>query len=267
LLQIPQKLILNGPKGSFMNKYTVAAFLVSFLVMTLIPFPLNSRALPDPIVMGDKYFHQMRYRDAISWYELANGLPEAQWKMARSYVCYADILPDEERKNYLLKAEICSRRCIELNEKDANGHTWLAATLGNIAVFEGSRAKVRMCNEIKKEIGRALELNPGDDIALSIQGTFYRVLGNINWIERKLAQAFLGRIPDGGYPESEISFEKAIRIAPLTMRHSFELGLLYLDWGKKEKAKQAFLKAQKCPVLIGSDKKRLIEIKQQLGEL
>jgi tetratricopeptide (TPR) repeat protein len=253
---------LFGDKAKF--GYASAVYAV-FLI--LIPFSLQSRALPDPIEMGDKYFHQMRYRDAVAWYELAPGLAEAQWKMARSFVCYADIISDTARKAYLIKAEAAARRCIALNEKDANGHTWLAGTLGNIAVFEGSRAKVRLCNEIKREIDRALVLNPEDDIAYSILGTFYRVLGNISWFEKKLAAAFLGRIPDGGYADSEISFAKAIKISPLTMRHSYELGLLYLDWGKNDKAKQFFLKAQKCPILIGSDKKRLQEINKQLEKL
>lgn len=250
-----------------MDKLTCRIVKISLFLMMVTLTSYEGLASPDPIAMGDKYFNQMRYRDAISWYELAPDLAESQWKMARSYVCYADILTDEERKGYLLKAETAARRCIELNEKDANGHTWLAGTLGNIAVFEGSRAKVRMCTEIKKEISRALELNPQDDIALSIQGTFYRVLGNINWFERQLAQTFLGRIPDGGYPESELSFYKAIKISPLNMRNFYELGLLYLDWGKDENAKQAFINAQKCPILIGSDKKRLAEIKKELSKL
>jgi tetratricopeptide (TPR) repeat protein len=249
-----------------MKKLKIGVFVFFLVYIVLNPVTLAG-STPDPIAMCDKYFTQMRYRDAISWYEKEPGLAESQWKMARSYVCYADILPDEERKVYLLKAEIAARKCIELNEKDANGHTWLAGTLGNIAVFEGSRAKVRLCNEIKKEINRALELNPEDDIAWSIQGTFYRVLGSINWFERKLAQTFLGGIPEGGYPDSEVSLFRALTISPLTMRHSFELGLLYLEWGKNEKAKQYFLKAQKCPVLIGSDKKRLAEIKLHLEKL
>jgi tetratricopeptide (TPR) repeat protein len=243
----------------------VPAITLGFLI--LFPFSLHSHTLADPIEMGDKYFHQMRYRDAVAWYELAPALAEAQWKMARAFVCYADIISDTERKAYLLKAEAAARRCIALDEKNANGHTWLAGTLGNIAVFEGSRAKVRLCNEIKEELARALVLNPEDDIAYSILGTFYRVLGNISWFEKKLAAAFLGRIPDGGYADSEVSFVKAINFSPLTMRHSYELGLLYLDWGKNDKAKQFFLKAQKCPVLIGSDKKRLQEISKQLEKL
>jgi tetratricopeptide (TPR) repeat protein len=253
--------------NSFRNKLKPGIILILFIFLSAVPLSLISKAPANPIAMGDKYFHQMRYRDAVAWYEKEPALAEAQWKMARSLVCYADIISGEERKSYLTKAEKAARRCIELDEKDANGHTWLAGILGNMAMFEGSRAKVRLCNEIKKELDRALTLNSEDDIAYSILGTFYRVLGNINWFERNLAAAFLGRIPEGGYEDAEISLLKAMKISPNTMRHPYELGLLYLDWAKNDLAKQFFLKAQKCPVLIGSDKHRLSEINKHLENL
>ncbi|HXA01214.1 MAG TPA: hypothetical protein VNW99_04455 [Cytophagaceae bacterium] len=223
-------------------------------------FPFSLKGNPDPVAMGDKYFLLMRYKDAVAWYEQNAGLAEAQWKIARSYVCYGDIMVGAERETPYRNAEKAARRCISLDESNANGHTWLAAALGNIAVFEGSKTKVKLCNEIKKELTRALILNPKDDVAYSILGTFYRVLGNINWFERKLAAAFLGKIPEGGFEDSEKSLFSAIKISPHVMRHWFELGMLYRDWDKEEKAKEAFIKAQKCSIQLASDKNRLNDI-------
>jgi tetratricopeptide (TPR) repeat protein len=237
---------------------------IVLVLLSGLCFPFSLKSGPDPIAMGDKYFLQMRYKDAVAWYEQNAGLAEAQWKIARAYVCYGDIMVGEERELPYRNAEKAARQCIVLEEKNGNGHTWLAAALGNIAVFEGSRTKVKLCNEIKKELERALALNPKDDIAYSILGTFYRVLGNINWFERKLAAAFIGHIPQGGFEDSEKSFSSAVQISPNTMRHWFELGLLYRDWDKEEKAKEVFLKAQKCPVQLASDKKRLNDITEYL---
>jgi tetratricopeptide (TPR) repeat protein len=235
-------------------------YFIVFLLSVFCFFPFSLQSNPDPVAMGDKYFLLMRYKDAVAWYQQNSGLAESQWKIARAYVCYGDIMEGEEREIPYRNAIVAARRCIAIDEKNANGHTWLAASLGNIAIFEGSRSKVKLCSEVKKELIRAISLNPKDDVAYSVLGTFYRVVGNISWFERKLAAAFLGKIPEGGFEDSEKCFFSAIKISPHLMRHWFELGLLYRDWDKEEKAKEAFIIAQKCPVQLASDKNRLKNI-------
>jgi hypothetical protein len=200
---------------------------------------------PDPISDGDKYFVQMNY--------------------ARAYICQADISPLDKQKALYYKAVDAARQCIQLNEKDSNGHTWLGAALGNIANYEGSKSKVRLCSTIKQELERALALNPKDDIALSILGSFYRALGNITWVERTLARTFLGALPKGGFSEGEAAFRKAIQLSPGTLRHWFELGLLYQEWGKHTQATQIFQAARQLPASLASDKRRLSQIRSILS--
>ena len=222
----------------------------------------------DNISMGDHYFTLMRYRDAIAWYKLDSTKADAQWKIARAYICYGDYTSSEsEQESSYRSAEKASRKCILISETNSNGHTWLAAALGNIAIYEGSKTKVRLCQEIKKELDRAIALNPKDDIAFSILGTFYRVLGNISWLERELAMAFIGKIPPGGYSDSERAFNQSTALSSKIMRHWFELGLLYQDWGKKDEAKKAFLMAKQCPILLASDKLRMTDIDMYLKDL
>lgn len=38
----------------------------------------------------------------------------------------------------------------------------------------------------------------------------FKEIGTINCVEKKLSKTFTGKIPDGGYVESEQSFNKAI---------------------------------------------------------
>lgn len=221
----------------------------------------------DIIVKGDTYFKLMRYKDAVAWYKLDSNKAEAQWKIARAYVCYGDNAVPAEKEVNFRKAVIAAKKCITLEETNANGHTWLAAALGNTAMYEGSKTKVRLCNQIKSELTRAVTLNPKDDIAHSIFGSFYREIGHISWIEKQLALTFIGRIPDGTYEDSEKSFSKATTLAPTIMRHWYELGLLYKYWGKKPQAIVAFNKAKTCPVLVSSDNKRIAAIEVFLKDL
>ena len=114
---------------------------------------------------------------------------------------------------------------------------------------------------------RAIALNPKDDIAYSILGSFYREVANISWLEKKLALTFIGAIPEGTFQDSKNAFDKAMALNPTMMRNWYEMGLLYVYWDKEPEAKAAFLKAQTCSVVIWSDYDRLADIPLQLKKL
>ena len=221
----------------------------------------------DNIANGDKYFGLMRYRDAIAWYKLDSTKAEAQWKIAKANICYGDVALKTEKEVYFRAAEKAANQCLSIEPQNSNGYTWRAAALGNVAMYEGSTARVKLCTSIKADVEKAIQLNPKDDIAYSIQGSLYREIGNISWVEKQLAMTFIGKIPDGGYVESEQSFNKAIAINPGIMRHWYELGLLYEYWNKKEHAIAAYEHAKKCQVLIASDRNKLIDIETKLVKL
>lgn len=239
-----------------------------YILFTCVLLLLTSSTLKNQnnaIATGDKYFSLMRYRDAIAWYNLDSSKAEAQWKIAKANICYGDVALATEKEQYFRAAEKAAKKCIALEPSNNNGYTWRAAALGNIAMYEGSTARVKLCNSIKADVLKAIQLNPNDDIAYSILGSLYREIGNISWLEKKLAMTFIGKIPDGGYVESEQSFNKAITINAQLMRHWYELGLLYTYWGKDEQAKAAFQRAKTCPVLIASDKNKLIDIEKRMS--
>jgi tetratricopeptide (TPR) repeat protein len=219
------------------------------------------------IAKGDYYFNLMRYKDAIAWYNLDSSKAEAQWKIAKAYVCHGDKSTTTDKEMHYKLAVTAAKRCIQIEETNSNGHTWLAAALGNTAMYEGSKTKVMLATQIKAELLRAIALNPNDDIAYSILGSFYREVANISWLEKKLALTFIGKIPDGTFQDSKNAFDKSIALNPTLMRNWYELGLLYIYWDKDAEAKTAFLKAQTCAVLIWSDYDRLADSAVQLKKL
>lgn len=238
-----------------------------FLIFCLIVFSsLMLNQVTDAISNGDKYFSLMRYRDAIAWYKLDSTSSEAQWKIAKANICYGDVTTSSEKEQYYRAGEQAAEKCILMDPTNSNGYTWRAAAFGNIAMYEGSTSRVKLCTSIKNDLLKAIQLNSKDDIAYSILGSLYREIGNISWIEKQLAMTFIGKIPDGGYVESEQCFNKAIAINAQLMRHWYELGLLYTYWDKPEKAFVAFQRAKTCPVLIASDKNKLIDIEKRISD-
>lgn len=237
--------------------------ILSFFLLLMV----NSTALKS----GDEAFLHQEYDDAISVYESA--LPSSEdkaellWRIARCYISLGDVAKREEREQYYRKAETYATRAVQEDSLNSDAHCWRAVGLGYIAIYEGVRSKVQLCNEIKRELDIAIQLNPNNDVAYSILGTFYRTLGKVGWIEKQLANLLLGGLPSGGFPEAEEALKKAIELAPNVIRHRFELGQLYLDMEWNEEAKKIFQSAISLPPILASDQRRIERMKRKIEEL
>lgn len=245
--------------------YRIASALVG-IVMMGSAFP--SRGLAEKPFPGDGAFRAMNYASAVRSYDsVAAAQPrsaEPLWRLARVEVCIGDTVPRPDQQAHYRMAADFARKCIALDPTSAEGHSWLAAALGNVAMDEGSKGKVRLCDTIKGELDRAIQLDSTDDLAYSILGSFYRALGKVNWIERTLAKLLYGSLPAGGFPEAEAALEKAISLSPTIMRHHFELGLLYKDWGRPRRARAEFQLALSCPIQVASDRRRVLQARRLL---
>ena len=238
---------------------------VLLVVGALIP------SLFSTLERGDQEFASRNYPLALAVYDSAltasSDSAGVLWRLARVFVCIADVSPEGERLDLFRRAEAYAVRSISSDSMKSEGHTWRAAALGNVAVFEGSKAKVRLCTVIKQELDRAIELNPRDDIAFSILGSFYRILGNVSWLEHQLAVLFLGELPKGGYAESEHALKQAIALAPGVIRHHFELGVLYQEMDRDEEALVEFKRVLSLPLLLASDEGKQLSAARLVEDL
>jgi tetratricopeptide (TPR) repeat protein len=234
--------------------------LVSVTAAILLPLVwFIPPSLPATVEKGDAEFAVFRYAAAEVFYEedLAAYADSADilWRLARVNVCIADIADQDRRLELYRRAESFADRCIRADSTRSEGHTWRAAALGNIAMFEGSKTKVKLCHAIKAELEESIRLNPRDDIAYSVLGSFYMALGNVNWVERRLAALFLGSLPEGGYDDAESALKKAVALSPRVIRHHAELGDLYELEDRPQEALTEFQLVLTLPVLLASDRK------------
>jgi tetratricopeptide (TPR) repeat protein len=248
-----------------------------FLLLAAFPAPhtLPNKKIttpqPDP---AEQAFWKMDYRKADSLYSaelLANPAnAEIYWKKARLEISIAegeDYGKKQLQQLDFRKAEEYARKSVALDSTSSKGHAWLAASLGMMADNIGAKEKLKKAEEIKKQLDKALKLNPNDETALSILGSYYREAAGIGWFRRFMGNAFVGKMPEGNRELAEKAFRKAISIDPRIIRNYHELALLCIDTGRKQEAISLLISGLEKPVLFPSDRRRIIEMRSLMKEL
>lgn len=224
------------------------------LLALLVSDPATER------LAGDSAFAAMQYMASIEHYAAAVATQgegaDLCWRIARSLVCTGEVQEGEARMESLREAERYARRAVVLDSLCPDAHVWLAGALGYLALEESVPSQVPLAQELHREASTALALRPNDDAALSILGSFYRALGNLGWLKRSIAGILYGRVPEGGYTEAESLLVRAEQAAPDIMRHPYELGVLYVDMGRKNEAVVALQRAARLPVRVAIDRPR-----------
>ncbi len=249
--------------------------LLLVLVMTPLAF---AYALTDKqtetLDEADRAYMALHYQKADSLYNrLIPSVPDSAvlyWKLARLNICIAEAIPPKEREKrmpFYTKAVEYGQKAVQIDSTNASAHTWLAAALAVKADKIGSKAKLRRAAQIKRQLDKALELNPNDDVAWSLLGSYNFEASNIGWFSRFMGSTFVGKMPKGSREEAEKDFKKAISLNPQVIRHYHELAKLYLEEGRKKDALNLLLVAENKPVLMKSDIRRLHEIRKLINKL
>ncbi len=230
-----------------------------------------SAALASTIARSEELFLQERYDAARKLLEdLLPQYPneaEILWRLAQHAINDGDGTTDSKaQERYFRDAVRYAEAAVRADGRNANAWAYLAASHGSYAMFAGGKEKVKLANRIRDELDRALELDPRNEVAHTIYGTWHREVAEVGWIERQLANMFLGSMPDGSIEASIRHFQAAIRQGPDVLRHHFELGLTYIADDREKEAAAAFRIAQKCPNGWKSDNLRRSIMKKWLRE-
>jgi tetratricopeptide (TPR) repeat protein len=219
---------------------------------------------------GDRAFMAQRYPEAIAAYTGSLAIDSScsvLWRLSRVHVCLGDVSESPAREEHYQRAVGYANAAVMRDPASSEAHAWLAASLGCLAMRSSVKEKVRLSREIKKHADEAVRLNPRNDIALTILGSFYRELAKVGWLERSLANVLFGGLPTGSFEDSEAALQRAIAASPDVMRHYYELGKLYMDWNRPDDARTVLEQALSRPVLLASDHKRKERIQKYLNDL
>lgn len=193
---------------------------------------------------------------------------EATWKLARAINDQAiGMKRSKEQKERFVEAQQLAEQATKLNPKDSKGFLYLSIAEGKVALFEGGKTKVQLGKKVKTHAEKAIELNPGEDLAYHVLGIWHREMATLNPILKAFAQWFYGKLPDASLDSSVENLKKATELNAKGVANYVELGVTYMEMKKWPEAKTAFEKALSIGKQYPADESYLRQAKQELEKV
>jgi len=183
----------------------------------------------DPLIQrGDSLFSVLKYEEALKQYQMAyekdKGNYEVLWRLSMAYLNIGEGLENEkEREAYFNKALEFAQKATQVNPEGDWGWTYLAAVNGRIALSKGGKEKVKYAMIIKDAVNKALKLNPNNDLANFIWGSYNFEAATLNPVLRNFAKTLFGEVPQGTIEDAEKYIKKATILNPGRIQYHYEL--------------------------------------------
>jgi tetratricopeptide (TPR) repeat protein len=207
------------------------------VAMMLLASPLTAQA--DPLGAGRAAMNTFALTDARRHLEEAVRLEpdsyEANWRLSLVVLDLGKQLRTDDRKaerNALYaEAEKYARRAIAANPAGADGHFALANALGRVATTKGTREKLKLAAEIKREAERAVAIDPRHHGALHVLGRWHAEVKGLSGTERFVAKNLLGGkvLGSATWDDAERYLREAVRIAPNVIYHRLDLAEVFVE--------------------------------------
>jgi len=193
---------------------------------------------------------------------------EILWRLARSY-SMAGYLEKKKsgRRKYLAKAIDYSRKAIELDGSRFEAHLHLSESLGILSNMSPPKKKVAYSREVRTAAERAIALEPSNSKAYTVLGMWHRKAVQASWIEKSIADAFLGGLPDASLEEAVGYLIKAVELDSGLMKSHYELALVYEALNKNDLARVELNKVLECNVRHHKDEETVRNAESLLKRL
>lgn len=239
------------------------------LVFLIIIFMSNtsfSEDSDDFILKADSLYDTFDYESSIYFYKKACELDSSNYeyflKLSRSLNLFGELVTKDSQQVIFEQARDAALHSIGLNNDNADTHFQLARALGKIALFKGVFKSVSLAKKVREECLKTLALDSLHDGAWHILGRWHREVSK----KPKIIRAPMGL--GAANKKKAVSFlQKAIEIDPNNVNHRLEMGITFLKYGNKNKAKDEF---EKCLSIFSDnplDKKYQILAKKHLAEI
>ncbi len=210
---------------------------------------------------GDVFYRRLDNQLAITAYKKAYEIDSLSYpvlsRLARtSNDLGKDLLADdkEDEAEEVFQDAMYYAQKLEIEHPDsAKTHYFLAQTKSNLAYLQGGRQKVMYGREVKTHCLKGMAINPTDAEVIITYGVFNREIATTSWMERTLAEALFGGIPEATREESVALLTRAVELEPEMHLARFELAKSLIAVGKSEEAILHLKQAEVLPAKTTQD--------------
>jgi len=204
-------------------------------------------------------------------YELSPGNYEVLLKLTSSYNDvgeeYVELRKRDEAQKYIEKAVHYAEIFHKKYPDSADVYCYLAMSYGNLAMYRGSKEKIKLAKVVEENAKKSLKLNPDLYVSLIVLGIYNREVANLGFFERFFANTFFGDVPDGSFEESIAMFNKALKIIPNSIVPSYQLAKTYRYMGEEEKEIELLKRLLNYKIKDFRDKFAISKTKRRLENL
>ena len=163
---------------------------------------------------------------------------ESAWKLARASYWIGTQGPEPQRRATLEQGVTAGRTATRLEPNKAEGHMWLAASMGALAESFGLRQGLKYRGEIRSELETVLRIDPAFE-----QGSADRALGR--WYYK--VPGLFG----GSNTKSEEHLRKSLTYNPNSTASLYFLAETLISEKKKQEAKETLERCLAAPIAPG----------------
>lgn len=261
---------VRDPRHGIRRPLPAAAFA---LALCMLAAPAAAKSADELLADGDQHYAAARLPEARSAYlaslQESPGRYATLCRLSRTESELGEVQKGDAQRETRAAAVEHARAAVKAAPDSAAGHVWLAVALGRQALDEGPKTRLALSREIKSEVDRALQLDPGIGRAWHVLAMWNVKLSGLNAIERMAANVVLGGVPKGAsFENAEKAFQKAIALEPDYVNHRLEYGRLLKDRGRKDEARQELRRAVALPPTSGAlDLRYQAEARELLAKL
>lgn len=247
------------------------------LALLLASAAATAQTAAQQIALGDSAHAALNAPASLADYQAAikqdSTNAEALWKASREAVDLgeaAGFSNQEHARDSLYKlGEQYATRAVQANPNVSITHFTLARALGRAALALGSRDRVKYAGRVREEGLEALKLDSLDDGAWHVMGVWNAEIMRLNTFTRFFAKTLLGGsvLGEANWDNAQRDLEHAVALQPTRIVHHLDLGQVYADVGKKDKAREQFNLALSLPATEYNDTNYKHEAEKALARL
>lgn len=199
----------------------------------------------------------------------AGGGYGALWRAARAATDVGQDVGEDEAGAWYERAEGYAREAVEANPREPEGHLELARALGLVALDANPRERVRMSEEIRSEARAAIEADSSYAGGWHVLGRWHKGVMELSGLARMFARTFLGGevLGEASWENAERYLARAADLEPDRILHHLELGKVYRQNDRPERARRELRTAAELPPADFHDCRYRAEARRLLEEM